>query len=155
MGKKKIITAEEPAQQAIKESEAIDSATAKTSAPSLSAGAKKIEQGRVYIKASYNNTIITVTDDRGQVLAWASAGALGFSGPKKATPFAASKIIAVLAEKLKKSGPTNISVLVNGVGGGRDSAIRSLINQGFNVLSITDITPIPHNGPRPRKPRRV
>jgi small subunit ribosomal protein S11 len=155
MGKKKIITAEATAQQAIKESEAVDNAATKIGVQPLSSGSRKIEKGRVYIKASYNNTIVTVTDDKGEVLAWASAGSLGFSGPKKATPFAASKVIAILTEKLRKSGPLDISVLVNGMGGGRDSAIRSLINQGFNVLSITDVTPIPHNGPRPPKLRRV
>ncbi|MDD5431305.1 MAG: 30S ribosomal protein S11 [Candidatus Pacebacteria bacterium] len=119
------------------------------------ASVKKVDTGRVYIKASYNTTLISVTDDKGNLLAWASAGTMGFSGPKKATPFAASKVASTLAEKLKKSGPINIHVFVNGVGGGRDSAIRSLANQGFNILSITDITPIPHNGPRPCKTRRI
>jgi small subunit ribosomal protein S11 len=89
------------------------------------------------------------------VLGWASAGSLGFSGPKKATPFAASKVVAALAEKLKKSGLGDVDIFVNGVGSGRDSAIRSLSNQGFNILSIRDVTPIPHNGPRPKKVRRV
>jgi len=112
-------------------------------------------KGRVYIKATYNNTIITVTDDQGNVLAWATAGALAFSGPKKATPFAASKIVAAITEKVRKSGPNDVEVYVNGFGGGRDSAIRSLVNQGFNILSITDVTAIPHNGPKPRKVRRV
>ncbi len=116
---------------------------------------KKIDTGRVYIHASFNNTLITVTDDKGGALAWSSAGQLGFNGPKKATPFAASKVVAALAEKLKKSGPVNVNIFVNGVGGGRDSAVRSLANQGFNVLSIKDVTPIPHNGPRPPKVRRV
>ncbi|MEK7192394.1 MAG: 30S ribosomal protein S11 [Patescibacteria group bacterium] len=125
---------------------------AKTGAKAV---AKKFESGRVYVKASYNNTLITVTDDKGDILAWGSAGALGFSGPKKATPFAASKIVAALAEKLKKSGPVNVKVFVTGVGGGRDSSVRSLVNQGFNILSIKDVTPIPHNGPKPPKVRRV
>lgn len=116
---------------------------------------KKHENGRVYINASYNNTLISVTDDKGNLLAWSSAGSLGFSGPKKATAFAASKVIAAIAEKLKKSGPTNIQVVVSGVGGGRDSAIRSLANHGFNISAIKDVTPIPHNGPRPAKIRRV
>ena len=154
MGKKKIIKTEATAQKAIKESEAIESASVKPAHPPAGGG-KKLERGRVYIKASYNNTIITVTDDKGGVVAWASAGSLGFSGPKKATPFAASKVIATLTEKLKKSGPTDVAIFVSGVGGGRDSAIRSLINQGFNILSIVDVTPLPHNGPRPRKVRRV
>jgi small subunit ribosomal protein S11 len=116
---------------------------------------KKIDTGRVYISASYNNTIITVTDERGNVVAWASSGSLGFSGPKKATPFASSKIVSAIAEKIKKSGPLNVYVKVKGVSAGRDAAIRSLANQGFNILSIEDITPVPHNGPRPPKTRRV
>lgn len=116
---------------------------------------RRVEQGKVYVNTSFNNTMITVTDERGAVLAWASAGSLGFNGPKKATPFAASKVVAVLAEKLKKSGPANVEVIVSGVGGGRDSALRSLVNQGFNVLAVRDMTPIPHNGPRPKKIRRV
>ncbi len=116
---------------------------------------RKIESGRVYINASYNNTIITITDNNGGVVAWATAGSLGFAGPKKATPFAASKVIAALAEKVEKTGPVNIEVYVSGVGGGRDSAVRSLLNHNFNVLSIKDVTPIPHNGPKPPKARRV
>ena len=116
---------------------------------------RKVSSGRVYIKASYNNTIITITDDKGGVLAWATAGSLGFSGPKKATPFAASKIVAAISEKVAKTGPVDIEVIVSGVGSGRDSAIRSLANSGFNILSIKDVTPIPHNGPKPPKSRRI
>jgi small subunit ribosomal protein S11 len=116
---------------------------------------KSIPRGRVYINASYNNTVVSVTDDKGNVLAWATAGGIGFSGPKKATPFAASKIISVVTEKLKGLQIVEVDVIVKGVGGGRDSAIRSLINQGFNVVSIKDMTPVPHNGPRPPKVRRV
>src|SRR3989344_6085324 len=96
-------------------------------------------RGNVYIGATYNNTIITVTDEQGNVLAWASAGSLGFSGPKKATPFAASKVVAALAEKLKKTGLMDVRVFVRGVGSGRDSALRSFANQGFNVLSVQDV----------------
>lgn len=117
--------------------------------------AKRLEKGKVYISASYNNTVISITDHQGNVLAWATAGGIGFSGPKKATPFAASKIISVLAEKLKGMEFGEVEVFVKGVGGGRDSAVRSLINQGFNVVSIKDVTPVPHNGPRPPKTRRV
>ena len=150
MGKKKVF--KQTTEEAIKEGQALEAAVAKTGGKTVS---KQIEAGRVYIKATYNNTLISITDDKGNMLAWSSAGALGFSGPKKATPFAASKIVSVIAEKVKKSGPMNIRVFVNGVGGGRDSAIRSLANQGFSILSIKDVTPIPHNGPRPKKPRRV
>lgn len=116
---------------------------------------KKYDHGRVYVNASYNNTVISITDEKGNVLAWGSAGSLGFTGPKKATPFASSKVVAALAEKLKKSGPVHVEVLLNGVGGGRDSAVRSLTNQGFDVVSIKDVTPVPHNGPRRAKVRRV
>lgn len=122
--------------------------------PSKKTG-RKFESGRVYISASYNNTIITVTDDKGDAVASASAGSLGFLGPKKATPFAASKVVSAIFEKISKSGPFNIEVYVSGVGFGRDSAIRSLANQGFNILSIKDATPIPHNGPKPPKVRKI
>ncbi len=150
MGKK--VVTKQTSEEALKEGKKTEVAVAKASEKSV---AKKFEVGRVYVKASYNNTVISISDDKGNVLAWSTAGALGFSGPKKATPFAASKIIAVLAEKLKKSGPSNVHVIVSGVGGGRDSAIRTLANHGFTILSIKDVTPIPHNGPRPRKVRRV
>mgnify|MGYP001593704113 FL=1 len=150
MGKK--VVTKQTSEEALKEGKKTEVAVAKASEKAVS---KKFETGRVYVKASYNNTVISISDDKGNVLAWSTAGALGFSGPKKATPFAASKIIAVLAEKLKKSGPTNVHVIVSGVGGGRDSAIRTLANHGFTILSIKDVTPIPHNGPRPRKVRRV
>jgi len=80
---------------------------------------------------------------------------LGFAGPKKATPFAASKAVSALVEKLKKVGLSEIDVVVKGVGSGRDSAIRSFANQGFNIMSVKDVTPIPHNGPRAKKPRRI
>ena len=151
MGKKKVI--QQTAEEAIKETEKVAAAATKSAA--VKSTAKKYERGRVYIKASFNNTLISVTDDKSNVIAWSTAGALGFSGPKKATPFAASKIIATLAEKIKKSGPFNVDVYVSGVGSGRDSAVRSLANQGFSILSIKDVTPIPHNGPRPKKVRRV
>ncbi len=116
---------------------------------------KTFDSGRVYINVSFNNTMITITDQNGNVVAWASAGSLGFAGPKKATPFAAQKVVATIAEKISKTGPFNVDVIVSGVSIGRDSAIRSLINHGFNVGSIKDVTPVPHNGPKPKKVRRV
>lgn len=149
MGKKKIT--QQTQEEALKEKETMETAMIKTG----KAVAKKFETGRVYVHASYNNTVVSVTDDNGNLIAWSSAGALGFSGPKKSTPFAASKVVAALAEKLRKSGPSNVRVFVNGIGSGRDSAIRTLSNQGFNLLSIRDVTSIPHNGPRPKKVRRV
>ena len=99
--------------------------------------------------------MVTVTDATGNVLAWASAGALGFSGPKKATPFASSKVIAAIVEKIQSTGPKEVDVIVKGIGSGRDSAIRALITEGFILSSIKDVTPVPHNGPRPPKVRRV
>jgi small subunit ribosomal protein S11 len=116
---------------------------------------KHIENGRIYIKASFNNTTISVTDERGNVIAWATAGGLGFAGPKKATPFAASKVVATIVEKINKTGPFNVEVYVSGVGSGRDSALRSLATYPFNIASIKDVTPIPHNGVKPPKTRRI
>lgn len=149
MGKKQIKV--ETTEDVLRSGEALEQALRKSAATVN----KNVENAHVYIKASYNNTLMTVTDERGNVITWASAGSLGFAGPKKATPFAAAKVVAALAEKLKKAGSTNVKVFVNGIGGGRDSAIRSLANQGFNIITIKDVTPIPHNGPRPPKIRRV
>lgn len=151
MGKKKVIKKTE--EEVLKEKDKLE--TAMTKAAGKGTVIKKIDSGRIYINASYNNTVLTVADRKGDVIAWASAGSLGFSGPKKSTPFAASKVVAAVAEKLKKIGIVNFEVIVKGVGSGRDSSIRSLANQGFNILSIKDVTPIPHNGPRPPKVRRV
>src|ERR1700733_1467176 len=106
---------------------ATGSAQAASAIPVVKRSSKRIDAGRVYINASYNNTTVTVTDVNGNVLAWASAGSLGFSGPKKATPFASSKVIAAIVEKLQSTGLKDISVIVKGIGSGRDSAIRSLI----------------------------
>ncbi|OGY98342.1 MAG: 30S ribosomal protein S11 [Candidatus Liptonbacteria bacterium RIFCSPHIGHO2_01_FULL_57_28] len=133
-------------------------AEASAPAPAVKPVSKKVrnlDKGRAYINATYNNTVISITDMKGNVLAWATAGSLGFSGPKKATPFAASKIVAVVAEKLKAMGVIELEVYVKGIGGGRDSAIRSLANQGFQLSALHDVTPLPHNGPRPVKTRRV
>lgn len=116
---------------------------------------KQVSVGRVYIKATYNNTIINFTDQAGNTLAWASAGLAGFSGPKKSTPYAAGVIMKKVAEKVKEMGLRDVSVFVKGVGSGREAAIRALNTNGFNVLSIKDVTPIPHNGCRPKKMRRV
>ena len=151
MGKMKVTT--QSADAAPKEAAASAPATPKAAA--ATGKKRRVEQGKVYVNASYNNTVVTITDLQGNVVAWASSGSLGFSGPKKATPFASSKIIAALAEKTQNTGPRQVQVIVKGIGSGRDSAIRSLINQGFEVSSIRDVTPMPHNGPRPRKVRRV
>jgi len=112
-------------------------------------------RGRAYISAGFNNTIITITDPDGQTICWGSAGTAGFKGTKKSTPFAASTAASQVAEKALKLGVKEVAVLVKGPGSGRDAAIKSLKNAGLEIRSITDITPIPHNGCRPRKRRRV
>ncbi|MEK7503809.1 MAG: 30S ribosomal protein S11 [Patescibacteria group bacterium] len=115
----------------------------------------QIKEGRIYVSSSYNNTVMTLTDARGNVLSWASAGAIGFKGAKKSTPFAASKVAEGLTTTIKKIGIQKIAVFVKGIGSGRESAIRSLAGRGFDITAITDVTPIPHNGCRPPKARRV
>ncbi|MBZ1348242.1 MAG: 30S ribosomal protein S11 [Candidatus Nealsonbacteria bacterium] len=117
--------------------------------------AKKVKKARVCISSSYNNTIISLTDVQGNVLAWMSAGSVGFKGAKKATPFAASKVAEAISQTIKKIGITKVVILVKGIGSGRESAIRSLVARGIDIISIKDITPIPHNGCRPVKARRV
>ncbi len=117
--------------------------------------AKHVSQGRAYINATFNNTIVTITDMNGNAIAWSSAGGSGFKGPKKSTPYAASVVIKKLAEKLEPFGLKEVDVFVSGVGQGRDGAIRALNAHGIGILSIKDVTPIPHNGCRPPRPRRV
>lgn len=116
---------------------------------------KQVSVGRVYIQATYNNTMVTVTDPNGNTLGWSSAGHMGFRGPKKATPYAASMIVKDVIDKCRDYGLRDVSVFVTGVGSGRDAAVRALNANGINVLSIKDLTPIPHNGCRPRKARRI
>ena len=116
---------------------------------------KQVSSGRAYIQATYNNTLVTFTDNVGNTLAQASSGEVGFKGPKKSTPYAAGIVIQKLVEKVAQYGLKEVDVLVKGVGGGREAAIRALNANGINVNSIKDITPIPHNGPRQKKPRRV
>lgn len=116
---------------------------------------RKVLRGVAHIQATYNNTLITILDEQGNVIAWSSAGAMGFNGTKKATPFAAARVAESVVNKAIKGGLQEVFVRVSGVGSGRDSAIRALANQGLRILSIKDITPLPHNGPRPKKVRRV
>ena len=117
--------------------------------------ARQVPRANAYIQATYNNTIITMTDLNGNVLGWSSSGKVGFKGPKKATPYAASLVAKDLAEKVIDYGIKEVSTFVKGIGGGREGAIRALHTNGFNVVSINDVTPIPHNGCRPPKRRRV
>jgi len=116
---------------------------------------RQILRGQVHIQCTYNNTLVTFSDLGGKVLAWSSAGSLGFKGAKKATPYAATQIVNAASEKVSKYGLKEIEVYVKGVGSGREAAIRALANNDFQITLIKDITPIPHNGCRPRKPRRV
>ena len=116
---------------------------------------RTVPEGRAYIQASFNNTIVTITDPEGNVLSWSSAGANGFKGPKKATPYAAQTSAEKAVEKAKAYGLERVEVFVKGAGNGREQAIRGLHTGGLNIESITDITAIPHNGCRPKKTRRV
>ncbi|MCX6782201.1 MAG: 30S ribosomal protein S11 [Candidatus Magasanikbacteria bacterium] len=116
---------------------------------------KQVPRGNAYILASYNNTIITITDPNGDTLGWASSGMAGFKGPKKATPYAATMVVKSLMEKVADYGVKDVNVYIKGIGAGREGAIRALHSNGLNVLSINDVTPIPHNGCRPPKRRRV
>ncbi len=118
--------------------------------------ARRVTVGKAYIKATYNNTMVTLTDIQGNVLSWASAGVAGFKGPKKSTPYAAQIITRIAVGKAREDyGLSEVSVFVKGVGTGRESAVRALNNNGLIITSIKDMTPIPHNGCRPPKPRRV
>jgi len=150
MGKKKIIKQTE--EELLKETDKIEAATRKEIKVDAPA---KSREGRIYIFSSYNNTIISLTDKAGNLLASASAGRIGFKGARKATPFAASKVAETLSEAAKKIGIEKVEVKVKGVGSGRESAIRSLAARGLDIISIKDVTSIPHNGCRPRKVRRV
>ncbi|MFP4378246.1 MAG: 30S ribosomal protein S11 [Spirochaetales bacterium] len=116
---------------------------------------KSVFEGNVYIQATFNNTIVTITDLTGNGISWASAGSLGFRGAKKSTPYAAQTTAETAAKKAMDVGLREVHVYVKGPGVGRESAIRSLGNLGLWVKSIKDVTPIPHNGCRPRKSRRV
>lgn len=128
---------------------------AKTVTTKKKKAAKQVSHGRAYIQATFNNTIVTITDQNGDVLGWASSGMVGFKGPKKATPYAASQVVKKVAETVAPTGIKEVQVFVKGIGGGREGAIRALNTNGLQVLSIKDVTPIPHNGCRPPKRRRV
>jgi len=116
---------------------------------------KQVIRGNVFVNVTFNNTIVTVTDESGNVITWASAGNLGFKGTRKSTPFAATLVGKAAAEKAKRFGFTEAEVFVRGVGPGREAAIRGLFSAGINIKGIIDRTPIPHGGAKPPKPRRV
>ncbi len=116
---------------------------------------RQVVRGKVFIKSSYNNTRVTFTDIHGKVLAWSSAGLLGYKGAKKATTYVANQVVNEVHEKAQRFGLKDLQVYVKGVGSGRDAALRALVQKGYNLLLIKDRTPIPHNGCRPKKARRV
>lgn len=116
---------------------------------------KNIQHGQVHINATFNNTLITITDEIGNVISWSSAGSVGFKGSRKSTPYAAQIASEDAGKKAAEHGVKNVSVFVKGPGSGRETALRALQSVGFTVTSIKDVTPIPHNGCRPPKRRRV
>lgn len=144
MGKKRIVK---------KNSSGVDSALKARSLAKVIK--KKIVEGTLYVESSYNNTRLSLADRFGNILAWSSSGSLGFKGAKKGTPFAASKIGELIGEKAQQVGLKEVNVIVKGVGSGRESAIRGFSTFGVEVVSIIDKTPVPHNGPKARKPRHV
>lgn len=113
------------------------------------------ENGRVYIAATFNNTLVTITNNKGDTLAWSSAGASGFKGTRKSTPYAATTAVETAAKKVAAEGMKSVDVYVKGPGSGRDSALRAIKSAGLSITQIADVTPIPHNGPRPSKKRRI
>jgi small subunit ribosomal protein S11 len=119
------------------------------------AAKKKIEQGVLHIVSTYNNTLVLLTDTKGNAVCSSSSGSLGFSGAKKGTPFAAAKVGELVGEKASTIGVREVDVVIKGVGAGRESALRAFAGKGIGVISIKDATPVPHNGPRPRRPRRI
>lgn len=147
MAKTKVVTMEADIIEAPKEEAVV--------APKKGSTKKQVINGTATVNISYNNTIISIADSVGQVIAFSSAGLLGFKGSKKSTPYAANMVAKDCFEKTKKFNLTNIKIVIKGVGPGRESAIRGLASTGLNVLSIMDATPIAHNGVRRPKPRRV
>lgn len=149
MGKKRIIAKSEEATQG-------QGSPAKPEGEVLGVQVPKArKEGRIYIFSSYNNTKMSLTDPAGNVISNVSAGAIGFKGARKSTPFAASKVAETLSTTAKNKGIDRVEILIKGIGSGRESALRSFATKGMEILSIKDITPVPHNGPRPRKVRRV
>lgn len=118
-------------------------------------GAPVTEHGRVYVTATFNNTLVTVTNDKGDTLGWSSSGAKGFKGARKSTPYAASIAVEDVVKKLVEQGLKSVDVYVKGPGSGRDSSLRGIKSAGPVITSISDVTPMPHNGPRSKKKRRV
>ncbi len=149
MGKVKIITKEE---EANKDVEAVVESAPKSS---VKVPKKKVVAGTLHVEATFNNTKVVLSDKEGNTLFWTSAGSLGFKGAKKGTPFAASKAGSVIGEKAKALGIKEVDVKVTGVGSGREPTIRAFMAYDIDITGVRDVTPVPHNGPKPKKPRRV
>ena len=130
-----------------------DDKTVKTA--SSTSSKKRVDTGTLYVQSTYNNTKVVLADEKGNTIAWSTSGSIGFKGAKKGTPFASAKIGETLGAKAALLGMKEVNVVVKGVGSGRESAIRGFIAKGIVINSIKDVTPVPHNGPRPKKPRRV
>lgn len=113
------------------------------------------DKGRVYVSATFNNTLVTITNEKGDTVAWSSAGATGFKGTRKSTPFAATTAVENVAKKAMEKGIKSVDVYVKGPGAGRDAALRAIKSAGLSISLIADLTPIPHNGPRAEKKRRI
>ncbi|KKQ34813.1 MAG: 30S ribosomal protein S11 [Microgenomates group bacterium GW2011_GWA2_37_6] len=113
------------------------------------------ESGKVFITATFNNTLVTITNNKGDTIGWSSAGASGFKGTRKSTPFAATSAVEAVAKKAAANGMKNVEVYIKGPGAGRDSALRAIKSAGLSISQIADVTPIPHNGPRASKKRRI
>lgn len=152
MGKKKLATTEEKIEKSV---DATDSSTEATAPVAKASKNKRFDSGILCVESTYNNTKLVLTDPKGGTLAWSSSGSLGFKGAKKGTPFAAAKVGETLAVKAGELGIKEVKVVVKGVGSGRESAIRGFISKGISLTTIQDMTPVPHNGPKPPKPRRT
>ncbi len=124
-------------------------------ASSARSSKRKLDAGILFVEATYNNTKVSLADQKGGVVSWSTSGSLGFSGAKKGTPFAAAKVGELIGERALGMGVKEVAVVVKGVGAGRESAIRGFAGKGIQLASIKDVTPVPHNGPRAPKPRRV
>jgi small subunit ribosomal protein S11 len=131
---------------------------AKTTVKSAKAKKTKVTttgSGRVYVSTTFNNTLVTVTNERGDAISWSSSGNMGYKGTRKSTPFAATQAVDRALQKAKEVGVNSVEVFIKGPGAGRDAALRAIRNSGLSIAMIADITPIPHNGTRPKKKRRV
>ena len=151
MGKKRVAT--ETKEELLKSSDKTGTAVSDTGKKKKTS--KILRNAKINIRVSYNNVMINITNEKGDVLAWSTSGSLGYKGPRKSTPYAASKVVEAVFERLGNIELEEANILIRGIGGGRDTSIRSLVARGISIASIQDVTPVPHNGCRPRKARRV